>query len=828
MSARLYAKSFDKQKGAEENILLHSHLKYSMWAAEAILKYTELFQLKGLGIDQSQLERFRRLVLLAAAIHDLGKANSLFQSAVRSHNVNQSIRHEWILFLLLRFSPLGNWIRSGLQSDDDLTILIWAIAGHHRKGESDITMESGKGMEILFSNEDFQNCLNWVTEEFHLDSPPQLDPKFIEDEAQRKILEELLSDLGEPGRTIACMLDERSYFEQDRDIAKDRHHWKPGDRALMSAVRSTLMAADVVASALADPDFNTEGEVLTRDQIHDWVEAFLGQLPLPHQYDKIVEHRRHEIALKSTSGPKNATLEFERNAFQDQVADSKTRVTLVAAGCGSGKTLAAFRWAQNRALANGNRLFFGYPTTGTATEGFLDYLLDNKEKFGDLIHSRVKVDFFLNERMRNAASNDSDDRAEIVKSLRLWSCGIACCTIDTMLGFLVNMYSGLLSWPVFAQSFFIFDEIHSYDETLFNYLLKFLRLAKGMPILLMTASLPKKRLQQLRDVIAEQNEELGIVHGPDEWERIIRYQRFLPQLNTEDAAIDEAIARYNQGEKVLWICNTVGRAIKIAKKIKERTGQYHPIVYHSHFRYEDRVKRHKECVDAFRNDGGVICITTQVAEMSLDLSADFLFMDIAPIPAMIQRLGRLNRYAIFNGAEPFWILFPEDKGQPLFLPYSTNTASRSGDGVKSLPDWYNESLRWLEILDNKALSQTDLTESWLSMADENYVEPDNDCPPWSAMGPFMNHGNLREVSSGCEVILQSDLEAIKQGGTFEYLRCVLPMSQPPCKKIKLDKHPKYGCYIVNDNTQIDYSSELGGQWKTNEQSPDGIKGFEIY
>ena len=38
-------------------------------------------------------------------------------------------------------------------------------------------------------------------------------------------------------------------------------------------------------------------------------------------------------------------------------------------------------------------------------------------------------------------------------------------------------------------------------------------------------------------------------------------------------------------------------------------------------------------------------VCSQVAEMSLDLSADLLVTDLAPAPALIQRLGRLNRRA---------------------------------------------------------------------------------------------------------------------------------------------------------------------------------------
>src|SRR5581483_4686256 len=58
--------------------------------------------------------------------------------------------------------------------------------------------------------------------------------------------------------------------------------------------------------------------------------------------------------------------------FQRQIGGSTAPVTYVRAGCGSGKTAAAYHWAATQ--YPGRRLYFCYPTTGTATEGFRDYL----------------------------------------------------------------------------------------------------------------------------------------------------------------------------------------------------------------------------------------------------------------------------------------------------------------------------------------------------------------------------------------------------------------------------------------------------------------------
>ncbi|MDO5554466.1 MAG: CRISPR-associated helicase Cas3' [Planctomycetia bacterium] len=829
----LYAKSFGPEATdiQKNNARLFSHLANTCHAARCIIEETGKSQLESLGVAESLYEPFCRICCLAAAIHDLGKANSLFQNAVQNNAkripIPQSIRHEWILFILLRSSPFENWIRSALKSDDEYTILVWAVTGHHRKKLENATNERGLDMTLLFDSDDFRDCLNWIKDEFHLPEVPDL-----KDAEMTKIYR----GLSLPGRTI------QEGILQDRICPENKliRRWKfshHGVHTLLPAVRSTLMAADVAASALADPDSPLDGAPLTKEGICHWIHDSLGTTAARKEYYKVVEHRQREIAAKAVPELKNGKLNRERDSFQNAVANSQNRVTLVVAGCGSGKTLAAFRWAEQHVPEGGKRLFFGYPTTGTATEGFLDYLLDdNNHQLGDLIHSRIAVDFLLNEQMRNIASdsddNDSDNRMAMVNSLRLWGTRLVCCTVDTILGFLVNAYSGHLAWPALSQSLFVFDEIHSYDDTLFNNLLKFLRIVRGAPVLLMTASLPKERLLQLRDVVEEtEDESLNVVEGPKEWERIKRYQR----LASDNSPEEEVIARYNRGEKILWVCNTVNRAIKAAKAIQALCQDAQLIVYHSHFRYEDRVNRHNECIAAFKKDSPAICVTTQVAEMSLDISADFLLMDLAPIPAMIQRLGRLNRRAISDGALPFMVIFPQNEnGEPYLWPYVISDRQSSKGNQEPYPNWHENAQRWLDALGEEPLSQADLTHAWEKTAAEVDTMSENGMalvPPWVSPGPDMSHSNLRDSNSGCDVILKEDFAAVRHGGKVEYLRCVIPMPMPSGSEIVLVKDPKFGCYIVTRGEDIDYDQNFGASWKNREnrkdKSPDGVNGFEI-
>ena len=165
------------------------------------------------------------------------------------------------------------------------------------------------------------------------------------------------------------------------------------------------------------------------------------------------------------------------------------------------------------------------------------------------------------------------------------------------------------------------------------------------------------------------------------------------------------------GDRVLAVRNTVGRAVEAWKG--------HGFLYHSRFRYCDRVRIHRHAIDAFKV-GACRLTATQVAEMSLDLSADSLDTEEAPIPAMIQRLGRLNRFGEQTGR---WSVCPVKEP----LPYTM--------------DELEQTRRWLNVLRGygSRLSQSDLVRAW-----EESGHADEDCQPLEVMtDPLIVRPELR-------------------------------------------------------------------------------------
>jgi CRISPR-associated endonuclease/helicase Cas3 len=134
VSHRLLAKSV-RLGELSDNVpsTLLGHLQSVQAAAEIIVAETRPDQLGAVGLSNDEwLERLRRVVLLSAALHDLGKANHHFQRMVHGYSrQRQGLRHEWVTYWLCQQKPWSNWGPLAAGSEDDWRIVLWAIAGHH-------------------------------------------------------------------------------------------------------------------------------------------------------------------------------------------------------------------------------------------------------------------------------------------------------------------------------------------------------------------------------------------------------------------------------------------------------------------------------------------------------------------------------------------------------------------------------------------------------------------------------------------------------------------------------------------------------------------------
>jgi len=646
MTASAFDPLIAKSRGESESTdppTIEEHCLAVREAAEAIWDAIEPDLAAILATDRAQLRStLRPLFLISALLHDVAKANCAFQAlAYRADRKKQPIRHEVLAAMLLTDERFwGKWLEGTLPDPRDRWAVVWAVAGHHlqlRRKRFDDTEDpvyrTGNIPRRVAIYTDHSQVLNLLREACRC-----ADARL---EAVKDVPTVRLAPFDSLDGSDDGLASAARRFVGRSDVEWRRFRQDETFKLRVAILKALLIAADVAGSALVGENKNVPSSIRT------WLRLGLQ----PADARKIYE--------SNLNGK-------EPYDFQRAVACSQSPVTIVAAACGHGKTTAAYMWAEK--WAKGRKLFFAYPTTGTASAGFKEYLFAQTELERTLIHSRAEADL---KSMWGSSPDDESpiERAQRLDSLRAWGQQVIACTVDTVLGLMQNQRRPLFGFPAIARGAFVFDEVHSYDRRLFAELLRFLETFPGAPVLIMSASIPPNRLQALKRAAAGRINEQPI-QGVSEVENVKRYR--ISWQEDIDACWREVATALAKGQKVLWVCNTVNDAIQVFRKAEQLTRNIdglQTILYHSRFRYggnpplcSGRVELQRRVLDEFAYEDEAktrrvharpaIVVATQVCEMSLNISADMLISALCPLPSLVQRLGRLNRFATTDDPKP--------------------------------------------------------------------------------------------------------------------------------------------------------------------------------
>lgn len=563
---------------------------------------------------------------VAAAFHDWGKANQGFQEALE-YRGEQSMRHEHLSALLLALPTVWDAVTRA-RADLDWGIVLAAVLSHHLQATPRSFAEKLTGLpklRVLSDDPDFRELMDATWRRLGVgDVRVTIAPWWSFETANA-----LSESVPKQKQRAADLLD-----EIDEVLTENEPR-----RRLLWAVRAALIVADGIASGLRRTD----------QSIGDWTAENLQQLTPcgPSDIDNIIEQRKTQL---EDAGKWRGWSEFQLGC------ETKSPRTLLLAPCGSGKTLAAWRWILARVRERpATRVIFLYPTRATATEGFRDYVSWAPEADAGLIHGTAGYEL-PGMFDPTPLSNDPRGRKDFQQSVdpRLfafgyWSKRIFSATVDQFLAFLQYAYGPTCLLPVLADSVVVVDETHSFDHAMFS-ALKTLLKEFDLPVLCMTATLPPQRQRELQACGLEVYDD-----KPGDLSAIANADRYTVGVTTEADAIQRVTTALAENKRVLWVVNLVRRAQLFAATFGVRstpdgltTASGEPVLcYHSRFTLNDRKAWHSRVVKAFQDDSqprcGVLAVTTQVCEMSLDLDADVLITEFAPVTALIQRMGRCNR-----------------------------------------------------------------------------------------------------------------------------------------------------------------------------------------
>jgi CRISPR-associated endonuclease/helicase Cas3 len=599
--------------------------------------------LRFFDIPREQYPVFWINLIAACASHDWGKANSDFQGMLKQ-KTSQAMYHEHVSGLMLSCDEVMQWLRRRPGVDPEMVLA--AVLCHHlrvavKAANLEKDLPPGARFQVHTDHPEFQSLIAKVRERLNVPgSAPCFPP------------EKIWSEKGVPGtldllehiRRLASRL-----HRLDRSLQQDRERMR-----MLWAVRAALIVADAAGSGLRRGGQKMEG----------WLQAVFDENRLC-----TADFIESEVIAKRIAHLGNRWVKW--SDFQEQAGHLPDRALLLAP-CGSGKTMAAWKWIANQLKEPRARVLFLYPTRATATEGFKDYVSWAPEADASLLHGTA--DFDLECMFENPTDpNDPRRQSEFEVDRRLfalafWTRRVFSATVDQFLSFMQYSYGPMCLLPLLADSVIVIDEVHSFDKSMFTTLKEFLKNFK-VPVLCMTATLQNARYEALVNEcnLRPYNDK------PGELQIIAGAARYRVGQTDETKVLDIIRSALDKGKRVLWVVNLVKRA---QAKTREMTIRFDPTTdeelyvrpgvrlycYHSRFRLIDRVKRHQEVVGAFTRDAPpALAVTTQVCEMSLDMDADVLITEICPITSLIQRMGRCNRAREPRmGAGQIWVYKPTE------------------------------------------------------------------------------------------------------------------------------------------------------------------------
>ncbi len=573
-------------------------------------------------------DKLFRHLFYTVYLHDIAKLTKEFQRNIKNALHSAEYPHAYYAVFILQdidnFEPLIN----------DVPLEFAAIMGHHTQLYKNIyAMIDRTPTYLKDAIEEFIDDMENIYHRLEFDS-------FFEFK-KLSLKKNALSPL-----TPLKMSREREKFIRNI-VKKYMDDGKPSKNARLikatySLILSALQLSDDYSSLNFSETIKNMGGV--QEEVDVMASVFLSPVSIidPSKYTLKLPKDGREIVKKGKK-----LRNFQKEA---EVATKKSEFLF--APCGRGKTEAALLWAFSVAERyKKNKIIFALPTQVTCNAMYERL----KKEFGEenvaLYHGKSLIKL-KEERSENdvTETNDTLDIKEISSENfkgKVFFKPITVTTIDhIILSFVHGFSQSDFSLGNLLDSCVIFDEIHYYDRVTMGHLFDLFPLMDylDIPHFLMSGTLPNFLTEMFDYPVLVDEEGLGY--------RPFKIKKYEETLVSRDEGIrlvnkdkiEEIIENYGRGMSQFVILNTVERAKMF---YKELSGRIPAVLYHSQFTYMDRVSKEKEILrleeERKRLNKPYLLIATQVIEVSLDISADIMYSELAPADALGQRAGRLNR-----------------------------------------------------------------------------------------------------------------------------------------------------------------------------------------
>jgi CRISPR-associated endonuclease/helicase Cas3 len=212
----------------------------------------------------------------------------------------------------------------------------------------------------------------------------------------------------------------------------------------------------------------------------------------------------------------------------------------------------------------------------------------------------------------------------------------------------------------------VFDELHSYGDKNRAMVLEIIRqlVKHGCHIHIGSATIPKAFRNKILKILGGKENVHEVRLSMKELDTFDKHIIFKHQYSDQKMIelIENAVS---EGKKTLVVLNTVSASQRVLEMVSSHFGTNIPIMLiHSRFKklHRANLEKHLDHLNKKYN-GPCIVISTQVVEVSLDISFDEMITEPCPIDSLIQRGGRINRWV----SELFLLAAVEDRVRKIHI-----------------------------------------------------------------------------------------------------------------------------------------------------------------